>query len=162
MGEQERNADGADTDVSGVRTAPYMMEAKVLDRLVDWRLGDPNYNRQVYVRNGLKPEKERQIMMRQFTMELRVDYSGDQKLSEADKNELMRKAWRAAAVHVYAQAGLLATGQKPQIALFSDDFYEGHEEIALLTDELGAAIVKDDSPEVPISDEMMALANEKS
>ena len=100
-------------------------------------------------------------MMRQFTMELRVDYSGDQKLSEADKNELMRKAWRAAAVHVYAQAGLLATGQKPQIALFSDDFYEGHEEIALLTDELGAAIAKDDSPEAPISDEIMALAHGK-
>lgn len=127
-----------------------------LDKLVVWRMEDPKFYKH-YDNNT-----ERPAMMRQFTMELRVDYSGDSKLSEADKNELMRKAWRAAAVHVYAQAGLLATGQKPQIALFSDDFYEGHEEIALLTDELGAAIAKDDSPEVPISDEMMALANGKT
>ena len=94
-------------------------------------------------------------MMRQFTMELRVDFADEA------KKEVMSKAWRTAARHVFAQAALLSDGQKPQIALFSDDFYEGHEDIALLDDVLGNAIAADGGQETPVSSELMALANGK-
>lgn len=67
-------------------------------------------------------------MQRQFTIELRVDYADN------GKNEAMRQALTAAARHVYATATLLADAVKPQIAIFSDDFFSGHEEIELLED----------------------------
>lgn len=67
-------------------------------------------------------------MQRQFTVELRVDYSDN------DKNETMRTALQHAARHVYATAVLLSDGVKPQVAVFSDDFFSGHEEIKLLDD----------------------------
>jgi len=68
-------------------------------------------------------------MQRMFSIELRVDYA------DADKNETMRTALQHAARHVFATAQLLAdNGVKPQIALYSDDFFAGHEEIALLED----------------------------
>ncbi len=67
-------------------------------------------------------------MQRQFTIELRVDYE------DAGKNEAMRKALQAAARHVYATATLLKDSVKPQVAIFSDDFFTGHEEINLLSD----------------------------
>jgi hypothetical protein len=67
-------------------------------------------------------------MQRQFTIELRVDYA------DAGKNDAMRISLQAAARHVMATAGLLADGVKPVIAIFSDDFFAGHEQIALLED----------------------------
>lgn len=67
-------------------------------------------------------------MNRQFTIELRVDYA------DADKNEVMRKALQVAARHMYATASLLSDGVKPQIAMFSEDFFDGHADIALVED----------------------------
>ncbi len=96
-------------------------------------------------------------MQRQFTMELRVDYG-----PEEDKNEVMKKAWTAAARHVYAKACLLSQGQKPKIALFSDDFFVGHEEIELLDDVIGGAIEADQSQESEVSSELLAAAKEMS
>jgi hypothetical protein len=73
-------------------------------------------------------------MQRQFTIELRVDYADN------GKNEAMRKALQAAARHVYATACLLKDGVMPQIAIFSDDFFQGHEEIKLLEDSIQQGI----------------------
>lgn len=67
-------------------------------------------------------------MQRQFTIELRVDYADN------EKNEAMRTAVAAAGRHVYATAELLSDGVKPQIAIYSDDFYVGREQIELLHD----------------------------
>lgn len=67
-------------------------------------------------------------MQRQFTIELRVDYA------DQEKNTVMRAAVAAAARHVYATAQLLADQTKPQIAIFSDDFFSGNQQIELLED----------------------------
>jgi hypothetical protein len=67
-------------------------------------------------------------------MELRVDYADN------EKNETMRNALQAAARHVYATAVLLNDGVKPQIAIFSDDFFSGHEEIQLLEDTIAKGL----------------------
>jgi len=98
-------------------------------------------------------------MQRQFTIELRVDYS------DQEKNEAMRKALQQAARHVYATATLLADGVKPQIAIFSDDFFTGHETIALLEDTIAkglAQINEQPGDEDSVSSELMAAATAKS
>lgn len=63
-------------------------------------------------------------MMRQFTIELRVDLP---------KRKMARllKVTRQAARHLYATSMVLSTKSMPHIALFSDDFFTGHEELAL-------------------------------
>lgn len=73
-------------------------------------------------------------MQRQFTIEIRVDYADD------GKTAVMKKAMQQAARHVYATATLLADGVKPRAAVFSDDFFTGHEEIALLDDTITKGI----------------------
>lgn len=73
-------------------------------------------------------------MQRQFTIELRVDYE------DKDKHEVMRKAVAAAARHVYATALLMNDQVKPQIAIFSDDFFQGHEDLKLLDDVIADGI----------------------
>jgi hypothetical protein len=126
-----------------------MLEPNTLDKLIDWRMGDNRFT---------SKDNQRSIQMqRQFTMELRVDYG-----PEEDKNEVMRKAWTAAARHVYAKACLLSQGQKPKIALFSDDFFTGHEEIELLDDVIGKAVEADTTEESGVSSELMAAAKEMS
>jgi hypothetical protein len=89
-------------------------------------------------------------MQRQFTIELRVDYA------DAEKNDTMRTALQAAARHVYATAVLLADAVKPQIAIFSDDFFAGHEQITLLEDtiETGKQMIQC-GDESPVSDELI-------
>lgn len=96
-------------------------------------------------------------MQRQFTIELRVDYADN------DKTKVMRQAMQQAARHAYATAVLIADGVKPQIALFSDDFFTGHEQIELLEDTVGQGIAQIDSgePEEQISSELMAAATQK-
>jgi hypothetical protein len=69
-------------------------------------------------------------MQRQFTIELRVDYA------DSEKNIEMKKALQHCARHALATAALLADGVKPQVAIFSDDFFSGNEEIRLLDDEI--------------------------
>ena len=92
--------------------------------LLDWKLNSPRQAR----KNKLTAITRGAHMQRQFTVELRVDYADN------DKNEVMRSALQHAARHVYATAVLLADGVKPQVAVFSDDFFSGHEEIKLLED----------------------------
>ncbi len=68
----------------------------------------------------------------------------------------MRTALQAAARHVYATAVLLADAVKPQITIFSDDFFAGHEQIALLEDTIkeGKDLIGGEK-ETPVSDELM-------
>ena len=94
-------------------------------------------------------------MQRQFTIELRVDYADN------GKNDAMRTALQAAARHVYATATLLADAVKPQVAIFSDDFFSGHEQITLLEDTIkdGLDQIGDTKEDAP-SDELVRAMRE--
>lgn len=91
-------------------------------------------------------------MQRQFTMEMRVDFA------DADKNEAFQEAIQHIGRHALATMQLLSDGQKPQIAIWSDDFYAGRKEIMLFDDLLKSESSKD-SPDVAQdaspSDEML-------
>jgi hypothetical protein len=99
--------------------------SNVLDQIIDWKIRSPRHLRN---HTKLSAITRGEHMQRQFTVELRVDYADN------DKNETMRTALQHAARHVYATAVLLSDGVKPQVAVFSDDFFSGHEEIKLLED----------------------------
>lgn len=116
---------------------PYNMQvladSSTLDQIIDWKMkgppfgiglnkSDPMWAR---VREALTEEQK---MQRQFTIELRVDYADE------EKNEAMRVACTAAARSMLATAFLLADQTKPQVVIFSDDFFHGHEQIQLLED----------------------------
>ena len=91
-------------------------------------------------------------MQRQFTIEIRVDYADN------GKTDVMKKAMQQAARHVFATATLLADGVKPQVAVFSDDFFTGHEEIALLDDTItqGIEAIQATGEQEVISNELLA------
>jgi hypothetical protein len=94
-------------------------------------------------------------MQKQWTIEARADFA------DQTKNDAITRAIREAAVHVHAVMALLSDGQKPQVVVFADDFFEGHEEISLHDDTLGKAI--DEHKNVgggEISDELMAAARD--
>lgn len=97
-------------------------------------------------------------MIRQFTIELRVNYA------DAEKNDAMRKACAAAARHIHATANLLADGVKPDIAIYSDDWFAGREEIMLLEDVIQQGL--DENPETSaestISSELMAAVRDST
>src|ERR1035437_1859122 len=120
----------------------------VLDKLVAWRLGSHKVFR--LTASGADEYRRSGAMQRQFTIELRVDYA------DAEKNDTLRTALQAAARHVYATAVLLADAVKPQIAIFSDDFFAGHEQITLLEDtiETGKQMIQC-GDESPVSDELI-------
>lgn len=64
-------------------------------------------------------------MQRIFTIECRVDFRDE------DKLPLFKQICQQAAHTVYAQAGFLGDGVKPEIIVHSHDFYIGHQDIAL-------------------------------
>lgn len=108
----------------------------------DLRFGDP------------REQKEVRMTQRQFTVEIRVDYHDDQ------KNEEMRKALLRAARNLYATASLLKDTVQPEVAIFSDDFYHGHQELKLMDDVIaqGETLVggeHDDEPDNAPSLEML-------
>lgn len=103
-------------------------DATVWDRLIEWKLGSIRIARCYNDSPNGKRLREEHPMQRQFSIELRVDYE------DVEKNEAMRKALQAAARHVYATAMLLKDSVKPQVAIYSDDFFVGHEEIPLMED----------------------------
>ena len=89
-------------------------------------------------------------MQRQFTIELRVDYADN------EKNQSMRLACQQAAQHIFATANLLKDGQKPQIAVFSDDFYSGREEIELISSTIQAGLESIGGEDAqPVSNELL-------
>jgi len=90
------------------------------------------------------------MAQRQWTIEARADFA------DPEKNEAITEAVRRAAVHINATLELLSDGQKPQVVVYSDDFFTGHKDIALLPDTLGKAI-QDHGGEEPekVSDELL-------
>jgi hypothetical protein len=112
------------------RFSPYEAPAILadpfgLDRLIEWKLGSIT---------NLKRTRTETIargahMQRQFTIELRVDFADSEKLGP------LKQVLQQAARHAYATAQLISDNPKStQIAIFSDDFFTGHEEIKLLDD----------------------------
>lgn len=93
-------------------------------------------------------------MQRQWTIEARADFA------DKEKNDAIDQAFKVAAAHINATLQLLSDGQKPNVVVFSDDFFAGHQDIDWLGDPLGKAIAEHggsktgDAPEV--SDQMLA------
>ena len=112
-----------------------------------WRMGDPR------IRETTRRSTD---MKRQWNIEARADFA------DKEKNDLITAAVRRAAVHINAEIALLlmadGAGQKPQVMAYSDDYFTGHAEIALLQDTLGDALAKHGSGETdatPVSDELI-------
>ena len=122
---------------------------EIVDRLVIWRMSDP---RCVDRTNRVKGQK----MQRQWTIEARADFN------DPEKNEAITTAIREAAVHVHAVMALLSDGQKPQVVCYSDDFFNGHADIALHEDKLGKAIQEhgDNVGSGNVSNELLQAAAE--
>jgi hypothetical protein len=121
----------------------------LLDKIIDWKMRAPN--------KRWRYATEEQRMQRQFTIELRVDYADN------EKNDAMRQACAAAARHVYATASLLSDGIKPQISVYSDDYFAGHDEIKLMEDTIQQGL--DDTQGVEateISSELMRAVRDSS
>lgn len=95
-------------------------------------------------------------MQRQWTIEARADFK------DQEKNDMITKAIKEAAVHVHAVMALLSDGQKPQVVAFSDDFFQGHEDLDLYEDTLGKAIEEHGDSVVPgeVSDELIQAARD--
>lgn len=95
-------------------------------------------------------------MQRQFTIELRVDFADPEKL------EPIKQVLQQAARHAFATAQLISDNPKlTKIAIFSDDFFTGHEQIALLDDTIQQgldAIGADSSGSESISSELAMAA----
>lgn len=73
-------------------------------------------------------------MQKQWTIEARADFA------DKGKCEAIDRAVRIAAAHINAQLQLLKDGQEPEVACFSDDFFDGVQAIEFLGDPLGDAI----------------------
>lgn len=97
------------------------MDMGSIDQLIEWK---------VYQVLEVKAKRQRgePTMHYQFTIELRVDYD------DKDKNEVMKAAVQKAARHMFATASLLTDKVKPQIAIFSDDFFTGQQPMELMGD----------------------------
>ena len=93
-------------------------------------------------------------MQRQFTIELRVDYADN------EKNGVMKTAIAQCARHAYATACLLSDGQEPTVAVFSEDFFVGKEDIALMLDAVGEAMKDVKQSEAGVSQELLEAFNE--
>ena len=91
------------------------------------------------------------MSQRQWTIEARADCSDGEK-------EAIKQTVRQLACHLCAQLNLLPTKVQVQVVCFSDDFFSGHEDIAMLEDKLGAALQINDSPVETVSSELMDAA----
>lgn len=125
---------------SGSTSFALLADEDTLDKLIIWRMGDPRYSKG-------KPD-----MMIQWVIEARADYA------DPKKNEVVKRAMQRAAAHVNAQMNLISDGQTPQVVCFSDDFFTGHEDIALIEDVLGKNLAAAETGEADdtVSDEMLA------
>lgn len=127
-------------------------EPSIMDRIIDWKINSPLTKLKV---SGITEEVH---LIRQFTVELRVNYA------DSDKNDVMRKSVAAAARHMFATANLLADGQKPDIAIYSDDYFAGRSEIELLEDVIqqGLEETAETVTEGEVSSELMAAVRDST
>lgn len=85
----------------------------------------------VELHSGHGPEHSMEnTMQRLFTIEVRVDFRDESKIP------LFTKAIQQAARHVYAQSALLGDGVKPEVVIYSHDYFSGHADIALFDDDI--------------------------
>src|ERR1700678_1805096 len=114
-----------------------MTEAE-LDAFIKWKAGDVSVLRAYrldIIRGGVH-------MQRKFTVELRVDFA------DAEKLPAMKKVLQQVARHAYATAQLISDNSKlVQVAIFSDDFFSGHEDILLLDDTIAEGLAADPDTE---------------
>lgn len=126
-----------------------LAEPDVLDQLIIWKMDDPRYLDRATKRKD-------KVMQRQWTIEARADFS------DPEKNVAITEAVRKAAAHINATLVLLSDGQKPQVVAYSDDFFAGHEDINVLGDPLGDALVShgDNVGEGEVSNELLQAAQD--
>lgn len=65
-----------------------------------------------------------------FTIECRVDFRDESKIP------LFKTLIQQAARLVITQAGLLGDGVKPEVVIYSHDYFKGHQDIALFDDDI--------------------------
>jgi hypothetical protein len=123
-----------------------------LDGLIDWMAASvavlKHYKDGQYATKGA-------IMQREFTIQLRVDFADQGKL------EPLKETLVQAAVHCLATARLISDNPKAtQIVVFSEDFFHGHQAIALHTDTIqqGLDAIGETSGRETISSELFAAA----
>jgi len=68
------------------------------------------------------------MAQRTYTLEIAVDFG------DLDKHEVAKKIMQQLGTRAFANMALLADGIKPKIAIFSDDFFSGHEDFVFLED----------------------------
>src|SRR5258708_17176205 len=85
--------------------AQIFADPDALDKLIAWKMASPRVHKKGSMSRHTLTEE--QLMQRQFTVELRVDYA------DSAKNDAMKIALQAAARHIYATALLLADDVKP-------------------------------------------------
>lgn len=127
----------------------FAMPEAEQDALIEWRAGSvavlKHYMMDTITRGA--------HMQRQFTIELRVDFADPEKL------EPLKQVLQQAARHAFATAQLISDNPKStRIAIFSDDFFTGHETISLLEDTIQKGL--DEVNETSGSDDISSeLAN---
>lgn len=117
------------------------------EQLIDWLAG----RMEVLKAYKLDTINRGAHMQRQFTIELRVDFADSEKLGP------MKQVLQQAARHAFATAQLISDNQKStQVAIFSDDFFSGHEEIKLLDDTIqrGLTEIGEESGSDSVSSEL--------
>ncbi len=101
--------------------------------------------------------KKEQRMQRQYTLEIRID------CLDKDKLDAFREVFRTLAQDVYANAEMLGGQCKPQMAVFSEDYFDGHSDIKLFEHRMKDGMEQlanagDTSGEEALSDELIAAA----
>lgn len=122
---------------------PVCRSPEVLDQMIIWRMDDPRYT----------SRKKGKTMQRQWTIEARADFA------DPEKNDAITEAVRQHAVALNATLILIKdSGISPQVVCYSDDFMIGHEDINLMDNKLGAAVMEQGdlaAPAMEVSDEML-------
>lgn len=139
---------------AGPEQETVIAHPSIVEKILDWKMGDPRYAQKSRRLSAIEGGAH---MQRQITIELRVDYA------DSGKNDTMQHAVMIASRHILATARLLAdNGVKPQIVAYSDDFYGGHEEIAVMDDIIAQGLSEDggEGGEESISSELMSAARD--
>lgn len=106
-----------------MKTWATLHKNNVIDRLITWRRDDPRFN------------NKGKNMQAQYTLEIRFNA-----LSE-ERHEAMQGFMRDLAVFANTTASLLGHS-KPQVVMYSDHAFLGHEDIPLLADNMGKGLVE--------------------
>jgi hypothetical protein len=123
-----------------------------LNKLIEWRSGSISVLRHYKLHTISRGAH----MQRQFTVELRVDFA------DQDKLPALKQVLQQCARHAFATAQLLSDSPKTtQIAIFSDDFFSGHEEIKLLDDTIqqGLDQIEETSGAETLSSDLIGAMN---